>query len=60
MSHPLLGEIEQYIERHGLSPTRFGRLAVKDPRFVYDLRAGRTPRLVTQSRVSAFLRQADS
>ena len=37
-----------------------GRLAVKDPRFVYDLRAGRTPRLVTQSRVSAFLRQADS
>jgi len=28
MSHPLLGEIEQYIQRHGLSPTRFGRLAV--------------------------------
>jgi len=44
MSHPLLGEIEQYIERHGLSPTRFGRLAVKDPRFVEDLRSGRSPR----------------
>lgn len=59
MSHPLLGEIEQYIERHGLSPTRFGRLAVKDPRFVEDLRSGRLPRRGTLERVSAFMHGND-
>ncbi|HMT41583.1 MAG TPA: hypothetical protein PKC48_04830 [Sphingorhabdus sp.] len=57
MRHPLLGEIEQYIERHGLSPTRFGRLAVKDPRFVEDLRSGRSPRRRTLERVSAYMRE---
>lgn len=56
MSHPLLSEIEQYIARHGLSPTRFGRLAVKDPRFVEDLRSGRSPRRGTLERVSAYMR----
>ncbi|MBK7162395.1 hypothetical protein [Sphingorhabdus pulchriflava] len=57
MNHPLLGEIEQYIEQHGISPTRFGRLAVKDPRFVEDLRSGRSPRRRTLERVSAYMRE---
>ena len=55
MSHPLLGEIEKYIALHGLSPTRFGRLAVRDPRFVEDLRLGRSPRRNTLERVSAYM-----
>ena len=35
--------------------TRFGREAVKDPRFVFDLRRGREPRSGTIRRVRAFL-----
>lgn len=35
--------------------TRFGREAVSDPRFVFDLRRGREPRPQTIERVRAFL-----
>lgn len=56
MHHPLLIEIEQYLQTRGLSATRFGRLAVKDPRFVEDLRQGRSPRRRTLERVSAYMR----
>lgn len=35
--------------------TRFGREAVRDPRFVFDLRRGREPRPGTIERVRAFL-----
>jgi len=34
---------------------RFGREAMKDPRFVFDLRRGREPRQRTIERVRAFL-----
>ena len=36
----LLRMIEQYLRRTGTPPTRFGRDAVGDPRFVGDLRNG--------------------
>jgi hypothetical protein len=38
----LLSRIETYLRRTGTPPTRFGREAVHDPRFVHDLRRGRT------------------
>jgi hypothetical protein len=38
----LLTRIETYLRRTGTPPTRFGREAVHDPRFVHDLRRGRT------------------
>jgi len=47
--------IEAYLRRTGTSPTRFGRETVGDPRFVWDLRRGREPRLRTVQRVSAWL-----
>jgi len=55
METQLLEQIEQYLMRTKLSPTRFGRMAVGDPRFVTDLRAGRKPRLGTMEKVSAYL-----
>jgi hypothetical protein len=40
----LLRDIERFIKAQGITPTRFGREAVKDPNFVFDLRDGREPR----------------
>ncbi len=38
----LLTQIEAFLRRTGMPPTRFGREAVRDPRLVHDLRRGRT------------------
>jgi hypothetical protein len=51
----LLRRIEAYLKATHTPPTRFGREAVRDPRFVFDLRNGRRPRGATVRRVSAFL-----
>jgi hypothetical protein len=51
----LLGKVEKCLRRTGLTPTRFGRACLGDPRFVFDLRSGREPRLATQTRVLAFI-----
>lgn len=51
----LLREIERHLRAHKMSPTRFGRESVGDPRFVLDLRAGREPRSATVKRVTAYI-----
>ena len=51
----LLREIEKFLRRSETTPARFGRDAVGDPRFVFDLRRGRDPRPRTVERVLAFL-----
>ena len=51
----LLRRVERYLKRSGTPPTRFGREALRDPRFVFDLRSGREPRAATVRRVEAFL-----
>ena len=51
----LLREVEKFLNRSQTAPTRFGRDAVGDPRFVFDLRRGREPRPRTVKRVRAFL-----
>ena len=51
----LLGRVERYLRRSGMPPTRFGREAVRDPRFVRDLRNGREPGAAMIRRVCAFL-----
>jgi hypothetical protein len=55
----LLREIEKFLRRNDTAPTRFGRDAVGDPRFVFDLRNGRDPRPATVSRVRAYLEAAE-
>ena len=51
----LLPQIEKFLRETGMPWTKFGRLAVHDPRFVEDLRNGRTPRGRTEARISGFM-----
>lgn len=51
----LLEQIETYLDRTRIPPSKFGRMAVGDPRFVEDLRSGRRPRDRTRRRVLAYL-----
>ena len=51
----LLRSIEQFLKEHDMPVTRFGRLAAHDPRFVLDLRMGRTPRAETELRTRAWM-----
>ena len=55
VEHMLLGEVESFLQRTGMPWTRFGRLATHDPRFVGDLRNGRSPRPETVQRVEHFM-----
>ena len=52
---PILLEIERWIRQHGMTASRFGRLAASDPRLVSDLRAGRDPSSRTVARIRAFM-----
>ena len=54
----LLREVEKYLKLSNMPAARFGREAMKDPRFVFDLRNGREPRKRTVERVRAFLEAA--
>lgn len=56
----LLRAIEKHLRQTGTPPTRFGRDAVGDPRFVADLRNGREPRGSTEQRVRAYLEISDT
>jgi 2,4-dienoyl-CoA reductase-like NADH-dependent reductase (Old Yellow Enzyme family) len=51
----LLRDIETFLRRTGLPATKFGRLAVADPRLVADLRNGREPRRRMVMRVEHFM-----
>ena len=51
----VLRKIEMYLKETAMPPTRFGRLAVNDPRLVGDLRNGREPGPRVVARIEAFL-----
>lgn len=51
----LLRTIETFLRAHAMPATKFGRLAAHDPRFVLDLRMGRTPRPETELRTRAWM-----
>jgi hypothetical protein len=51
----VLPKIQKFLRRTGMPATKFGRLAVNDPRLVGDLRNGREPRAHTVARIEAFL-----
>lgn len=56
----LLHHIEHYLRATRTSPARFGREALGDSRFVFDLRDGREPRMPTVVRVLAYLEARDT
>ena len=47
--------VERFLRETGMPWTKFGRLAAHDPRFVLDLRMGRTPRPDTELRTRAWM-----
>lgn len=54
-------EIEAFLERTGMSPTRLGKEAVGDPRFVFDLREkGRAPSARLMDAVTAFMARCEA
>jgi hypothetical protein len=54
----LLREVENFLRASNVPPARFGREAMGDPRFVFDLRNGREPRSRTVERIRRFLEAA--
>ena len=56
----LLEWIENYLKEKQISATRFGRMAVCDPRFVLDLRNGRQPRRKTVARLESYIGNLDA
>jgi len=53
----LIRKIETFLRRTGMTATTFGRRAARDPRFVFDLRNGRTPRTRTEQRIEHFMNE---
>ncbi len=51
----LLDAVAAHIEATGMSKSAFGEKAVGDPRFVFDLEAGRECRRKTEARVREFI-----
>lgn len=52
---PLLRKIEIFLRETEMPWTKFGRLSVRDPRFVHDLRLGRQPGSRVSQRVEHFM-----
>ena len=51
----LTRRIRLFLERAEMTPTRFGREAIGDPRLVTDLKNGRELRATTAARIHAWL-----
>ena len=51
----LIRKVEKFLRQTGMPATKFGRLAVRDPRFVFDLRNGREPQVRTERRIEHFM-----
>lgn len=56
----LLQRVERFMRERGMPPTRFGREALHDPCFVFDLRSGREPRTRTTRRVLEYLERQEA
>lgn len=52
----LLSEVEAFLAHTGMPNTTLGALALRDPSFVANLRAGRNITLRTADRVRTFMR----
>ncbi|MEG3084863.1 hypothetical protein U1707_14520 [Sphingomonas sp. PB2P12] len=51
----VLMKIDRYLRRTGMPMSKFGRLAVGDPRLVHDLRRGRQPRAPMVAKIESFI-----
>ena len=55
---PILEIVEEFLAATGISPSRFGTIALGDPGFVFDLRSGREVRRATRDRVIQHIETA--
>jgi hypothetical protein len=55
--HDLIAAIEEYCAAASISKAEFGRCAMKDPRFAYDLIKGREVRRSTEARVYSWIKE---
>lgn len=53
-------QIELFLRKHEMPPTKFGRLAACDPRLVLDIRMGREVRPALAARLQQFMARFDS
>jgi hypothetical protein len=51
----VLIKIDRYLRQTGMPVTKFGRLAVNDPRLVHDLKCGRQLGRKIVARIEAFI-----
>lgn len=56
----IVDSIHRACREHGIPVSRFGRMAMRDPRFVHDLHLGRTPRPATEARVLRFIESLEA
>lgn len=57
MTSPLLYQIDRFLKDNAMPPTLFGRLAVRDPRLVGDLRNGRLPGARVSTNIEHFMNE---
>ncbi len=55
VAQTFLNDIDLYLDRNGLEPSAFGKLALGDPNFIFDLKKGRSPSTRTMEKVRAFM-----
>ena len=55
-----LRRVERHLRLFDVPPARFGVEAMRDPRFVFDLRNGREPRERTVVRVEAYIARIEA
>jgi len=44
-------QVEEYLQRTAMTPTRFGKVFARDPLFVFQLREGREPRSALRGKI---------
>ena len=54
----LLADVEAHLRAHDMKATNFGKEALRDPGFVFDLRNGRSPSLKIAARVYEYMAAA--
>lgn len=53
----ILRDVEKFLRKMDMPPTKFGRLVCGDPRLVHDMRNGRIPRKALSERITSYISQ---
>lgn len=56
-SQSFTDDVEKFLKKTGVEPTIFGREALGDPSFVFDLRKGRSPSARTMDKVREWMNE---